>query len=81
MARETGTYAARFCALRLLWAGVMDGSFSSLLLRVRLAVPSSISPPRPESRLPAGMGDVCAMVLSGEPPCCGVGRPWKVKAS
>jgi hypothetical protein len=59
----------------------MDESFSSLLLRVLLPVPSSMSPPRPESRLAGGMGDVCVMVLSGEPPCWGVGRPWKVKAS
>jgi hypothetical protein len=46
-------------------------SFSSLLLRVRLARPSSTSPPSPESRLPTGMGVSAA---SGEP-CCGVGRP------
>lgn len=48
-------------------------SFSSLLLRVLLARPSSMSPPRPESTLPTGIG-VKAAAASGEP-CCGVGRP------
>lgn len=65
-------YAARFCALRLLWAGV-SVSFSSLLLLVRLFRPSSNSAPMPESTLPTGMG-VCAAALSGEP-WWGVGRP------
>jgi hypothetical protein len=54
-------------------------SFSSLLLRVRLARPSSMSPPKPESTLPTGMG-VSGTVASGEP-CCGVGRPWYWNAS
>lgn len=60
------TYAARFCAFRLLWAGVRPDSFSSLLLRVRLARLSSISPPMPLSTLPTGRG-VCAAAGSGEP--------------
>jgi hypothetical protein len=72
------TYAARFCALRLLWAGVRAVSFSSLLLRVLLARLSSTSP-TPLSTLPTGMG-VAAMAGSGEP--CVVGRPGlKEKAS
>lgn len=72
------TYAALFCAFRLLCAGVRLASFSSLLLRVLL--PSSISPPSPESKLPAVGSGVC-IALSGEPLCCGVGSPWKAKAS
>jgi hypothetical protein len=74
------TYAARFCALRLLWAGVRPAvSFSSLLLRVLLARLSSTSPPMPLSTLPTCIG-VAAMAGSGEP--CVVGRPWlKGKAS
>jgi hypothetical protein len=68
--RSGGTYAARFWALRLLWAGVRL-SFSSLLLRF-LPWPSSRSAPIPESTLPMGIG-VCTAMLSGEP-CCGVGK-------
>jgi hypothetical protein len=69
--RSGDTYAARFCALRLLWAGVRL-SFSSLLLRF-LPWPSSRSAPIPESMLPTGIG-VCAAMSSGEP-CCGVDKP------
>lgn len=74
------TYAARFCAFRLLCAGVRAASFSSLLLRVRLARLSSTSPPMPLSTLPTCMG-VAAIAGSGEPLVVG-GRPWlKEKAS
>jgi hypothetical protein len=69
---DGSTYAARFWALRLLCAGVRF-SFSSLLLRVLLAWPSSRSAPIPESTLPTGMG-VCTAALSGEP-CCEVDKP------
>lgn len=61
-----GTYAALFCAFRLLCAGVRFASFSSLLLLVLLTPPSSISPPSPESTLPTVGSGVC-MAKSGEP--------------
>ena len=53
--RGRDTYAALFCALRLLCAGVRL-SFSSLLLRACCGWPSSRSAPSPESTLPTAMG-------------------------
>lgn len=70
---EGATYAARFWALRRLWAGVRPVSFSSLLLRVLLARASSTSPPIPLSTLPtciAGSGEPCVVArlwLKGKP--------------
>jgi hypothetical protein len=52
----------------------MLASFSSLLLRVRLARLSSMSAPMPLSTLPMGIG-VPAAAGSGDP-CVVVGSAW-----